>query len=358
MPQQRFIALDALRGLAIALMILVNTPGSWSHVYSPLLHAHWHGFTFADMVFPGFLFVVGAAMFFSLRKAVWSVTVVRRIVKRAAMLIGIGILLNWFPFSADLAQLRIPGVLQRIGLCYAVAAMLVLLIRVSRLPIVALAILLAYWALLVGFANGDPYGLNSNAVLLLDLWLFGATHLYQGFGIAFDPEGLLSSLPAVVSVLAGYYVAAQLAAKTPVSGALWLTKSAIGLALVAWLWSYCWPINKALWTGSYVLLSSGLLLFILAALVWLIDIKQYQRLVQPLVIYGTNPLFIYILSWIVAVVSSRIMLGDASLYQHGFMLLAAVMDEKLASLLFALIHVVFFWWLSLLLYRRNIIIRL
>lgn len=354
----RFYALDALRGLAIALMILVNTPGSWQHVYSPLLHARWDGFTFADIVFPAFLFVVGAAMFYSLRHAELNGATLARIAKRSALLFGIGVLLNWFPFTTDIAQLRIFGVLQRIALCYAVAAVLVLLLKGRYLPLLAGSILLLYWGLLLGFGTAEPYSLSGNAVLQLDLYLLGGAHLYQGFGIAFDPEGLLSSLPAVVSVLAGYYAAAQLKVRSAQAGALWLLNAALVLLLAAWLCSMFWPVNKALWSGSYVLLSVAILLLILAALVWLCDVRQQRTLLQPLIVYGSNPLFIYILAWLWAVSAALIPVAGSNLYQYSFELLAQMLAPKAASLLFALLHVIWFWWLSLLLYRRNIIIKL
>lgn len=358
MTAQRFVALDALRGLAIALMILVNTPGSWQHVYPSLLHASWDGFTFADIVFPGFLFVVGAAMFYALRHSTFNVATLGRIAKRSALLFAIGVLLNWYPFATDISELRIPGVLQRIGLCYAIAAILVLLLRGRYLLFVSTAILVAYWLLLTLFGSAEPFSLTGNAVLKLDLLLLGPAHLYQGFGLAFDPEGLLSSLPAVVSVLVGYYVAQQLSQRSAKDGARWLLLAAFALLALSWVCAGFWPLNKALWSGSYVMLSSAILMVLLAVLVGLSDILKQHRLVQPLVTYGTNPLFIYILSWLWAATLMRIPFAGSNVYQVAFELIATLMPAKLASLVFALLHVVLFWWLSRLLYRRNIIIRL
>ncbi len=357
MTAGRFYALDALRGLAIALMILVNTPGSWQHVYQPLLHAPWDGFTFADIVFPAFLFVVGAAMFYSLRRAKPDAETFIRIARRSVLLVLIGILLNWFPFTSNLAELRLPGVLQRIGLCYGIAAVLVLLLKRHYLPWLAITLLVLYW-LLLQLGSEQPYSLEHNLVRQLDLYLLGANHLYQGFGMAFDPEGVLSTLPAVTSVLLGYYVAQQLSERSVRAGAIWLLNAGLLLLLLAWLCSQVWPLNKALWSGSYVLLSAGLLLCLLSALVWLCDIKGRREWLQPLVTYGTNPLFIYILSWLWAVTLSLIPVADSNAYQMLFSLFAQFLPAKLASLLFALLHVVAFWWLSRLLYRRNIIIRL
>ena len=357
MSGSRFYALDALRGLAIALMILVNTPGSWQHVYQPLLHAQWDGFTFADIVFPAFLFVVGGAMFYSLRRTKPDADTFIRIARRSALLVLIGILLNWFPFTNALTELRLPGVLQRIGLCYGIAAVLVLLLKRRYLPWLVITLLVLYW-LLLQLGSAQPYSLESNLVRQVDLYLLGANHLYQGFGVAFDPEGVLSTLPAVTSVLLGYYVAWQLSERNVRAGAIWLLNAGLLLLLLAWLCSQFWPLNKALWSGSYVLLSAGLLLCVLAALVWLCDIKGRQEWLQPLVTYGTNPLFIYILSWLWAVTLGLIPVADSNLYQLLFSLLAQCLQAKLASLVFALLHVVLFWWLSRLLYRRNIIIRL
>lgn len=222
-------------------------------------------------------------MFYSLRHAELNAATLARIAKRSALLFGIGVLLNWFPFTAVLAELRIFGVLQRIALCYAVAAVL---------------------------------------------------------------------------VLAGYYVAAQLKLRSAQAGAVWLLNAAALLLPAAWLCSVFWPVNKALWSGSYVLLSVGILLLILAALVWLCDVRQQRGLLQPLIVYGSNPLFIYILAWLWAVSAALIPLGGSNLYQYCFELLALLLAPKAASLLFALLHVLLFWWLSLLLYRRHIIIKL
>lgn len=363
MSSPRFYALDALRGLAIALMILVNTPGSWQQVYSPLLHAAWDGFTFADIVFPTFLFVVGAAMFYSLKNTALSKDSLWRVSSRALKLIAIGVLLNYVPFTVDLTELRLPGVLQRIGLAYWVAALLVLSVKRSYLPWVAAALVALYWFLLILGGGEQPYSLEHNLVRQLDLSIFGAAHLYQGFGMAFDPEGLLSTLPCVVAVLIGFATASLLQGKQHKDALRLLLLSGLVLVLVAVFWHLLWPVNKALWSGSYLALSSGVILLLLAVLVWSIDIKGWTGFAEPLKVYGTNPLFIYILSWLWAVLIGQLIFipsdaGPVSLYQWGFELLALVFPAKLASFVFALLHVIGFWYLSLLLYKRNIIIKL
>lgn len=363
MSSPRFYALDALRGLAIALMILVNTPGSWQHVYAPLLHAPWDGFTFADIVFPTFLFVVGAAMFYSLKTTVLSAESFWRVSSRALKLIGIGILLNYVPFHVDLAELRLPGVLQRIGLAYWLAAVVVLTVKRRYLPFIAVTSVLLYWLALVLGGGGQPYSLEHNLVRQWDLAVFGAAHLYQGFGMAFDPEGLLSTVPCVVAVWIGFGTASVLQGKEQQQALRLLAGCGAGLIALAFVWQWFWPVNKALWSGSYLALSNGLILMLLAGLVWSIDIKGWTKLAEPLRVYGTNPLFIYILSWLWAVLIGQLIFlptdaGSLSLYQWGFELLAVLLPNELASLVFALLHVVGFWYLSLLLYKRNIIIKL
>lgn len=356
----RFYALDVLRGLAIALMVLVNTPGSWSHVYSPLLHARWDGFTFADIVFPGFLFVVGAAMAFSLKDARLNGSTLLKIFKRGLLMFACGLLLNFFS-NPDLATLRIPGVLQRIALCYVLAAVLVLSLSKRGLWTAILMLLGGYFMLLQ--LAVAPFSLEQNMVRTVDLAIFGAAHVYKGFGVPFDPEGLLSTLPATVNVLLGYLVATSLKGKMPQQAVRDLAAFGAVLVVLAVLGHSVWPVNKALWSGTYVALSSGLLLWLLALLVYLVDIRQATRLTEPLRIYGTNPLFIYMLSWMFAVATARWLSwttadGTQSVAGLFYAALSTVLPLKAASLLFALTHVVLFWALSVWLYRRQIFIKL
>lgn len=357
---QRFYALDVLRGLAIALMILVNTPGSWQHVYTPLLHAPWHGFTFADIVFPGFLFVVGAAMAFSLQQAPRNAATCWKILKRTLLMFACGLFLNWF-WLLQWENLRIMGVLQRIALAYGIAALMVVLLPKRILLLSAIALVAVYFALLQ--LGETPYELAGNAVRQFDLVIFGAEHLYQGFGVPFDPEGLLSTLPAVFNVLIGFWLADQLKTKTPQGGVRWLGMVGFVILLTALVLSTFWPINKALWTGSYAFLAAGLLIWLLALLVYLVDIKRATQLTEPLRVYGTNPLFIYMLSFVWSVTLSRLLSwqvdGEAiSLTALIFSQLTTVLPHKIASLTFALSHVVLFWWVAKWLDNRRIYIKL
>ena len=361
---QRSLALDVFRGLAIAGMILVNTPGSWQHIYSPLRHAQWHGCTATDLVFPFFLFATGAAMFFSFARAEYQPTpdILKGIARRSLLLISIGVLLNAYPFMEPLSQWRIPGVLQRIGLAYALGALLILYCPGLWRYLVCLMLLLAYWWLLVAFGGGRPFSLETNLVRTVDIALLGEAHLWSGFGIPFDPEGLLSTLPSVVSVVAGFE-AARVIGRAPGQGSAVIRLLAVGaVAVVLGLaWSSVFPINKALWTSSYVLFTSGIGWITLATLMLVLDVAGMKALGRPLQIYGTNPLFVYIVSivaartlWVIPVGEG----GELSLYTWLYQQLLPLASPLNASLAFALIHVILFWLLSLALYRRNIIIKL
>jgi predicted acyltransferase len=209
----------------------------------------------------------------------------------------------------------------------------------------------------------EPFSLAGNLVLQWDLAIFGASHLYQGYGIAFDPEGLLSTLPSMVNVLIGYLVASQLAGKTHQAVVRQLLLLGAVLSVIALVGNLWWPVNKPLWSGTYVALSCGILLFILAALVYLVDIRQATRLTEPLRVYGTNPLLIYILSQVMAIVMAKwLVWGEGasrqSLTDYLFNLLALGLDNKMASLLFAVLHVVLFWALARYLYQRQIFLKL
>lgn len=361
---QRSVALDAFRGLAIAGMILVNTPGSWAHIYPPLRHAQWHGCTPTDLVFPFFLFATGAAMFFSFARAEYRPTpeVLKGITRRSLLLIFIGVLLNAYPFMEPLSQWRIPGVLQRIGVAYALAALLILYCPGLWRYLICLFLLLFYWWLLVSFGGESPFALETNLVRTVDIALLGEAHLWSGFGIPFDPEGLLSTLPSVVSVVAGFEAARVIAgAPGPTSAVIRLSAVGVVAVVLGLAWASAFPVNKALWSSSYVLFTSGIGWITLAMLMLVLDVAGLKSLGRPLQIYGTNPLFIYIFSivaartlWVIPVGEG----GDLSLYTWLYQQLLPWASPMNASLIFALIHVLLFWLLSLLLYRRNIVIKL
>ena len=356
----RYLALDAFRGITIALMILVNTPGSWSHVYAPLLHANWHGATPTDFVFPFFLFIIGSAMFFSFKKINYTASPAqfKKIIKRGFIMFFIGFMLNVFAFTINFDDIRIMGVLQRIGIAYAIAATMVLLLNQRGILIASAMILLGYWALLL-MAGDGAYTLEGNIIRQFDLAVLGANQMYTMRGVSFDPEGLLSTIPSVVSMLLGFELTRYLTSiedkKLSVIKLTLIGGLAIGLGA---LWSLVLPINKSLWTSSYVIYSTGFACLLLAAFIWLIDIMKQQKIAEPLLVYGTNPLFVYVLSFIFVIVYFHLTVGGMTMYAWLYHQLSLVLNDKLASFVFAFTHVAFFWYVSLKLYQRKIFIKI
>lgn len=357
MAGQRFQALDVMRGLTLALMILVNTPGSWSHVYSPLLHADWHGATPTDFIFPFFLFMVGSAMVFS-QKSLSLLTPAQRtqkIFRRTLVIFFIGLLLNYFPFVQSLGDLRFLGVLQRIALAYCAAAWIVYYANHLWRWIISAALLLGYWALLL--LNTDPYSLENSLVRELDILLLGENHLWRGKDIAFDPEGLLSTLPAIVNVLIGFEVTRYLiSAKDKIKVQWQLFLAAIVMTALAFLWHQYFPLNKSLWTSSFVLLTSGVGVLVLLALVRLESCSYSRGVFKALTMMGKNPLFIYAASILFAKTLGLVKVKGISLYQHGFNALNTFLDPYNASLLFAILIVALLWLVAWVLDRKNIVI--
>lgn len=364
---QRYLALDVLRGMTVAIMILVNNPGNWEHVYAPLKHSKWHGCTPTDLVFPFFLFVVGVSMFFSFSKYgnTLNKESLLKIGKRTLLIFAIGLFLNSFPqWAADYSKLRILGVLQRIALAYGIGSVIVLAFPRKYLLYLGGAILLFYWMLLYVLGGADPYSLQGNGTIQFDSAILGVNHLYRGFGIPFDPEGLLSTIPAVVTVILGYLIGALVkeAEKTSVPKKLLITGiSAIALAV---LWGFFFPINKPLWTSSYVLYTAGWACSVLAFLIWIIDLKGYSRWTSFFVVFGMNPLFIYALSGLWGRTMGRLvhiagpdgsaMSGSGWLYAQVFQPLAGDIN---GSLFYAVSHVLFFWLIGFVLYKKKIFIK-
>ena len=209
MSNNRFVSLDVFRGMTICLMIIVNTPGDGANTFAPFLHADWHGFTPTDLVFPSFLFAVGNAMSFVLPK--WdklsTPAFLFKITKRTALIFLLGFLMYWFPFTGPLSDTRILGVLQRIALCYGIAAIIAHYMHERVMMILAGVLLLVYWYISIHFGDAaDPLSITGNAGIKFDTWLMGERHMYHGEGFAFDPEGWLSTLPSIVNVLIGYRV--------------------------------------------------------------------------------------------------------------------------------------------------------
>ncbi|MDD5732535.1 MAG: DUF5009 domain-containing protein, partial [Bacteroidales bacterium] len=321
LTKQRYVALDVLRGMTIAGMILVNNPGTWSQIYPPLRHAQWFGCTPTDLVFPFFLFVVGTAMAFSFAGFFDGTASIKsgyaKLYKRAILIFLVGLLLNAFPFfpvrpDAELtfwenlvqfySRLRILGVLQRIAMAYALGGTLALwLKKPKRIAAAFAATLLVHWALLWFFGGDDPYSRETNFARSLDLFLLGPKHLYKGYGLPFDPEGVLGMISGAGTVLMGYLAGVRIRKSTEkiqAVGSLY-TWGLVSLG-AGMVWSIWLPISKPLWTGSYVLYAGGWTLLMLAFFIYLIDIKGREKWFLPFRALGLNPLFAFVLSGLFA----------------------------------------------------------
>jgi predicted acyltransferase len=303
--QQRFATLDVFRGMTMFLMIIVNTQGSGATPFRQLMHAEWNGFTLTDLVFPSFLFAVGNAMPFAMRK--WdglpTTVVIYKILKRSVLIFIVGYLLSWYVTMHwsngrlefwRLFDTRIMAVLQRIALCYFFAAFMVWLLPIRTTVIISVAILLLYWFMLAAYGS---MSMQDNLVRQIDLSVIGASRMYREQGVIFDPEGLLSTLPAIVSVIAGYLVGwfIQKRGKTNYTCLMLLFAGCI-LVVAGLFWSYIFPFNKKLWTSSYVLLTAGIDALVIGILLYLVDIKNGKTVTWFFAPMGRNPLFIYVLS--------------------------------------------------------------
>lgn len=380
--QSRFHSLDVFRGMTVALMILVNTPGSWSHIYRPLAHAQWHGVTPTDLVFPFFLFAVGNAMAFVMPRleaagppAFW-----KKVTRRFLLIFLIGLALNWYPFvryDADgqlvvktFDKLRILGVLQRIALSYFFASLIIHLLKAKGALIAGSIMLLTYWLLCLGFGDpSDPYSLHGYFGTAVDKWILGEDHLYRGEGIPFDPEGIMSTIPSIVQVLSGYLAGNYIIRK----GKTWemlsnLFVAALLLIFAGLCWDLAFPINKKIWTSSYVLYTAGLAMSVLGIMMYLIEFRKitgfWSRFFD---VFGKNPLFIFVLSGVVAKTYGLFRIPDVMkdgkpvfrglgnwAYEHFF---SPAFGQMNGSLLYAIFHIVIFWLICRWLDRKMIYIR-
>lgn len=372
-PAQRFLSLDVFRGLTVCFMIIVNSPGSGAPPFAPLEHAGWHGFTPTDLVFPSFLFAVGNAMSFSLNKyrETGSSAFLKKIFKRAALIFLLGYLMYWFPFfgldanhhltAAPIGHTRIMGVLQRIALCYLFASLLIHYLSTRAVIIVSVLLFLLYWGLLLVFGNADqPYSLLGNAGLYLDKFLMGDNHLYHGEGIPFDPEGWLSTLPAIVNVVAGYFAGRyiQQKGKSYETIARLMLVGALFIFIALW-WNMIFPVNKKLWTPPFVLLTSGIDLMLISALVYWLEIENYKKgWTGFFLVFGKNPLAIYLLSELLVTVFYMLPIGQQSLYRWiNDVFFQQVLPGSFGSLFFAIAYMLLCWSVGWWLNKKKIYIR-
>ncbi len=371
----RLLSLDVFRGLTIAGMILVNNPGGVP-VYWPLEHAEWHGWTPTDFIFPFFLFIVGVSITLSFARRVESgngkQALLKGIIKRALIIFGLGLLIHGFPYYNpqgvlrvyDVSVIRIPGVLQRIAVCYLFASLIFLKTTWRTQAMIAAALLVLYWLLMTltpvpGYGIGDLSKEGNLAAYVDRSLLYG--HLYTK---VYDPEGILSTIPAIVTTLIGILTGSYLRTqRTPLEKVAGMFVAGVACVVTGWIWNSWFPINKPLWTSSYVLFTAGMALQLLALCYWLIEIKNYRRWAKPFIIFGVNALALFVGSALLARLMNlwRLPRMNAKpgtlktfIYEHLFASWATPIN---ASLLYALAYVLMWLGLMTLLYRKKIFIK-
>ncbi len=374
----RLVSLDVFRGATIAGMMMVNNPGSWSHVYPPFEHAAWNGWTFTDLIFPFFLWIVGMAMTFSFSKRVEHGAnrekLLLHALQRAAIIFAIGLFLNGFPFGLlfghhfSWATMRIPGVLQRIAVCYFIASLIVLYCNVTWQVRWTAILLAAYW-LLVKVVPVPGYGAGVLEPVGSLAWYIDSTllagHTWVGAPApGFDPEGILSTLPAIATtmfgVLTGYFLRSE---RTPEEKTVWMFIFGnvflfLGLLMDNWL-----PINKNLWTSSYSVFMAGMALNIFAFCYWLIDVRGYKKWAKPFQIYGLNAITMFALAGLIGRLTAIIKVTGPegtpvsfqSFYYH--LLFAPVGDPMVASFLHSVAFMLALYLIAYAMYRFNVIIK-
>lgn len=367
---KRLLALDVLRGMTIAGMVLVNNPGSWKNIYAPLRHAQWNGLTPTDLVFPFFLFMMGVSMYISLRKFEFRLSrdLLAKIFRRTAVIFFIGLAIHafadllwgwngWDGVLPTLKNVRIMGVLQRLALAYCFASLIVTVCRYRVLPWI-IGGLLGSYALILFLGNGFVYG-PENILTVFDRAIIGASNMYNDNGI--EPEGILGTIPSVAHVLIGFCVGKVCLEKMEMKDKLvrlftWGTQ----LALAGWLLSYACPLNKKVWSPTFVLLTCGLACVLLALLIYFIDMKKTFRFTLPFEVYGVNPLFCYVLSQVLAIFLGYSFGTSTSAHRLFYeqVLCRVFGDSGFSSLLYSLSVVMIVWLFGLYLYRKKIYIKI
>jgi len=360
---QRYYSLDVFRGATVALMILVNNPGSWGNIYSPLKHATWHGCTPTDLVFPFFLFAVGNAMAFVMPRfeAAGDAVFWKKVIKRTLLIFSIGLLLHWSPFvkwdadslvAKSLDNLRIFGVLQRIAVCYFFASVIVYYGKTKGAFVISGVLLLLYWFITVWLGKaGDPFSLQGYFGISIDKAILGEAHMYKGEGVAFDPEGISSTMAAIVQVVFGF-LAGQYIQQKGKTYEMLANLMIAGLVLIfaGFCWDMVFPINKKIWTSSYVLYTTGLAMLTISLLIYLIEFRgikgAWSRFFD---VFGKNPLFIFVLSGFLPRLLALIRFKDGEeltsplswFWNH---ICKPISDDlRNGSLLYALVMIAFYW---------------
>jgi predicted acyltransferase len=371
----RLVSVDAFRGLTIVTMILVNNPGNPAMTYGPLKHAEWHGWTPTDLVFPFFLFIVGVAIVLALKRRVDAGAdrrpLVGKIVKRSLILFGLGLFLSGYPFGLFgprtffelLETWRIPGVLQRIAVCYLVVSLLVLYCRVRTLKVLTVVFLVGYWVLMTlvpvpGQEAPDIDDPGGHLSAWLDRAVFG-DHVWQ-YAKVYDPEGILSTIPALATTLFGVFAGLILAAGfDPVERVARLFVLGSLLVICGFVWGWFFPINKPIWTSSYAVFTAGLAFSCLALCMWFFDIRGEKRIAHVLVVYGVNAITLYVGSGVLARTLIYARIGDVPLKQVIYgNLFASWLPPHMASLAYALTWIAGWYIVLSWMYRRQIFLKI
>lgn len=373
----RLLSLDVFRGVTIAGMLLVNDPGSWGAIYAPLEHAEWNGWTPTDLIFPFFLFIVGVTTHLSLtarrNRGATDRDIIMQILRRGGVIILLGWLMAAFPYYplSRITEVRLPGVLPRIGVCYILGALLTMRTTLKQQVVILALLLYGYWFLqtLVPVPGHDSMGalLLNNPEATLSAWLDRTLlggHLWVQ-SKTWDPEGILSTIPAIGSVILGVFTGRWLTrADVPMAERLngMFVGGAIGM-MVGLMWNWSFPINKSLWTSSYVLFTGGMACVALAACVWLVDVHNVRWWTRPFVIFGTNPILAFVGSGVLArIIYSLIKVSyggqtislETAIYESAF---ASWLSPKDASVAFALCIVLVWLVVLTILYRRKIFLK-
>lgn len=377
--KQRLLALDILRGITIAGMILVNNPGSWGHIYPPLAHASWNGLTPTDLVFPFFMFIMGISTYFSLRgynfelnaRTGWKI--LRRTV--VIFLIGLGIVWfgrllrgaingNFWETAFDFSTIRILGVMPRLAICYGVGSVCALLIKGRKLWWFTGALLVVYTIILLT-GNGFEFA-DTNVISVVDHKVLGANHMYtdtvNGVSLKFDPEGLLSTLPSIAHMLIGFICGGLIMSTRDNNLRInYLFIVGVILTFSGFLLDYGLPINKKIWSPTFVLTTCGLASSFLGFLIWVIDIRGHKRWCRFFEVFGINPLFLYCLGAVLSIIIGSVKVGDTSLkgvIYNDWLMPMCCDDATLASLIFAILFVSVNWLVGLILYNKKIYIKI
>lgn len=356
---KRLVSLDVLRGLTIMLMVTVNSPGSWEHIYPQLSHSVWNGLTLTDMVFPCFLFIMGITTCISMKKTALKFTkeVFYKIVKRTIVLFTIGLLLNWLAAGMpSLSNLRIMGVLQRFALCYLIVSVLALSVP-HRVFVPLIATILFFYAAMLSILNG--YAMDGSSVLaVVDQRVLGLSHMYVDNGL--DPEGILSTLPSVAHVMIGFCVGKLVLRQSDTRDKV-LSMFFFGtvMLIVGMLFSDVCPINKKVWSSTYVLVTCGYSLLCFASLAFIIDLKDISNGNTFFLVFGVNPLFCYVLGELVDIGLYSIKLPGGTLQECYYSLWASMVgDNQLASFCFAVTVVALVGFVAWVLYKRHIVVKI